>query len=244
MPKDSTAPLKCRFCRAVGVVVEGGPPNAATAYCDACGESWAVCGAGGRCLQNPLVGKLRCKHHGGASTGPPIKHGRRSKYLPLNLQELVEEALADPDLTSVREDIALVDAMLSDHTQQLEDVTGAAFWRRAQQATARYHDAAADPDGDPEGALGALFGVIDEGAKEAEKVGLVLRLVEQRRKLSETEAKRLGILNQYITAREANVLVAALIAAVNRHVADPSVKGRISAELTGLVSRNALPGAR
>jgi len=62
----------------------------------------------------------------------------------------------------------------------------------------------------------------------------VLGLIEQRRKLVESESRRLQVLQQMIPAENALLLIGLLERAVKRHVTDPRQLAAISAELLEL----------
>lgn len=67
----------------------------------------------------------------------------------------------------------------------------------------------------------------------------ITELTEQRRKLVETERKRLVDMQQMITAEQAAVLVAALTDAVRRHVHDADTLAKISAEFDHILGHTA-----
>jgi hypothetical protein len=78
--------------------------------------------------------------------------------------------------------------------------------------------------------------VVSDGVDEWRKVQRLLGYVEAKRKLSETEAKRMAQLDQNITAKQANLLVAGLYDLISQHVTDPESKAAISRGLIRLVS--------
>ena len=80
-----------------------------------------ICGAktrkGTPCLRAPMVNG-RCNLHGGktpiGAALPQFKTGRYSKYLPARLAERYHEAERDPELLSLRSELALVQARLAE----------------------------------------------------------------------------------------------------------------------------------
>lgn len=64
----------------------------------------------------------------------------------------------------------------------------------------------------------------------------IAELTEQRRKLVETERKRLVDMQQMITSEQAATLVAALTDAVRRHVDDPDTLAAIATEFDRLLA--------
>lgn len=73
----------------------------------------------------PGVGKGgRCKYHGGMSPSGPAngqwKDGRRSKFMPKQLADRFLEGLRDKQLMQLRQDVALIEAMLTGLTASLK----------------------------------------------------------------------------------------------------------------------------
>lgn len=159
-----------------------------------------ICGAktrsGSPCKSHAVLGRTRCRMHGGAvprgAALPQTIHGRYSKSLPTRLRERFDASERDPELLNLRQEIALIDS----RTGQLLELD--------------------DPDGWPE----------------------IVSLIEQRRKLVETERKRLVEMQQMITAEQAAVLIAALTDAVRRHVDDPDALAAIASEFDRLLARD------
>ena len=80
-----------------------------------CGGRLALTAPPRYCTQHPLRGRTRCKFHGGrARRGvehPAWKTGAYSGVLPRHLAETYEAALADDQLLSLRQEIALLRAL-------------------------------------------------------------------------------------------------------------------------------------
>src|SRR4051812_22336527 len=80
--------------------------------------------AGHPCRQ-PGMANARCRMHGGKTprglASPNLVHGRYSKDLPTRLLTRFEEALTDRELLSLRQDVALLDAMLTSKLSQIRD---------------------------------------------------------------------------------------------------------------------------
>lgn len=53
-------------------------------------------------------------------SGRPLVHGRRSKFLPKRLTDLYREALEDPNLVALEQDIALLDTLILRLLPQIE----------------------------------------------------------------------------------------------------------------------------
>ena len=62
----------------------------------------------------------RCRLHGGASTGRPIKHGAYATAIPETLQYLVDQGQADP-IEALMQDLDALGVFLKFHSQQFDD---------------------------------------------------------------------------------------------------------------------------
>jgi hypothetical protein len=85
-----------------------------------------ACGAktrAGRPCPTPGMWNGRCRMHGGrslaGSASGAFKTGRYSKYMPKRLLERYEEAMGDPNLLALTDEIALVDARAQELLEQL-----------------------------------------------------------------------------------------------------------------------------
>jgi hypothetical protein len=88
-----------------------------------------ACGArrrdGGRCRQPGMQPSGRCRLHGGKSprglASPLTKTGRYSRDLPTRVAARYESALADPTLLSLRDDVAVLQAAITDVMAEIRD---------------------------------------------------------------------------------------------------------------------------
>jgi hypothetical protein len=202
----------------------------------------ALCGAKSRdgdpCRQ-PALENGRCHYHGGRSlrgiASPTFKDGRHSKYLPGRLLERYQEAIADEQLLNLRDEIALVDTRLGELLGRLHTRESAAFWTALKDAKRRI---LSNPTGeDLKATMASLLDTIDAGGAEYELWAEITPLLETRRKLVESERKRLVDMQQMITAEEAMTLVAGLLRAVKRNVQDVGSLNAIQTEFISLVGR-------
>jgi len=160
--------------------------------------------SGERCRKHAMRGRNVCMSHGGktprGAASPHFKTGRYSRSLPGRLVATYEEALSDPRLLSLREDIALTDAMLMETLSQLDEDTPTTKERRV------FRD--------------------------------VGKLIEQRRRLVESEVKHIVLAREIMTAEEAMSLMRAVVAIVTRYLPDPKAQAAIAEELHALISTN------
>lgn len=209
----------------------------------------------------------RCQRHGGPTlTGvaAPGWRGRGlSRVLPERLLDHYHEALRDPDLLSLRQEIALQRALLNDVLARLagnQHVPGAAF--EAVQALGRAWRTfeAAYRAGRPERLGQALTGLGEAvrgvaGAMEPEMADADLRAEVRAttgalERLARSENSRLAELHNMITAERALALqhasVQALLDVLEANVPDAQVRAKIRREAAGklaeLAGRPASPG--
>lgn len=154
----------------------------------------------------------RCRMHGGSTpTGmalPQTTHGRYSKNLPTRLAERYEAALKDPDLLALRDEIALTDADIARLLAQVEEDEPEHKTKTARE---------------------------DWQLNQRRIRTNIHELIENRRRLVETERKRLVDLQQMMTAEQAMTLLAAVEAIVRKHV-DRDTLAHISADIARLVA--------
>lgn len=179
------------------------------------------------CTQPPMRGMNVCPSHGGRSLRgaghPKFKAGGRlnkfSNVLPRRYAERVERLMLDPHYLELRSHIAVVDARIMAQFERLErsGESGAA-WEAAQRSLAEMREALAamldslGVAGSPEldSAVDTLGAAVERGAGEEKIWRECLETLEQRRKLSETDAKRIERERAYLTAEQALVLTSQL----------------------------------
>jgi hypothetical protein len=196
---------------------------------------------GEQCGNHAANGTSKCKFHGGASlvgiASPSFKTGRYSKHLPSRLAARYAEALSDPELLALRDEIALVQTRETELLEHLDSGLSLQRWRAAQ--TAYSNLIVAMQARDSAGLQTALIALEDAlGAPARDDYAVwdeVVALTEQRRKLVDSEQKRLAVAQQMISAEQAMALIARLTDTVRKHVDDPSVLAAIAAELRAIV---------
>lgn len=204
------------------------------------------CGAktrsGAPCKRAPAAGRTRCRMHGGATpVGPALpqfKHGRYSKYLPGGLITRYGESLEDERLVELRDDIALIDVLLSqvvegagtglDVLEQLKELVNAVAFFARVRGDAEHEDAAFQR---------LLAAEQDAKSETLEAWSSALGLVERRRRLVQTESRRLVALQQTITVERALALVAGIAGVVAAHVTDRRQLADISRDVALLLER-------
>lgn len=197
--------------------------------------------SGQRCKNRPSPGMTVCRIHGGATprgiAAPTFKHGKYSKHLPSRLIERYNDAVDDPALLEMRHEIALLDARLTDILGRVDTGESGTAWRGIQSA---YNDLRkALSSGNSEMVSNALFDLnahIEKGHSDYAAWHEIHSLMEQRRKLVESEQKRLQTMDQMITAEQAIAYATAVLSSVKAHVTDRKVLNEISIDIQRLVT--------
>ena len=171
--------------------------------------------------------------HGGASPSGAAHgrfvHGRYVQDIPAALAERFEAGQTDPELTSLRSEIALLDARIGSLLSRLRDAsTGgetAATWSALRAAAARLEGASEDAR---QAALTEVLELIDRGATEAECWSEIKGLVDTRRRLAQTEHRRKRDLDQMIDVGQLVTLLATVEATIRQYVTDPAALSSIA----------------
>ena len=183
----------------------------------------------------------RCRLHGGASLNgfdlPQTKDGRYSKYLPARLAGKYLEAQNDPELLNLAGEIGLVEARIA---ELLEGVDRDAVGRVWAKIRATYDDLdLAMKTGDSGGTIACMaeLGKLTRtGNRDYYAWEEIDKLIEQRRKLVDSERKRRVDMQNMITADRAMLLVSAIVGVIRDNVADRKVLTRISNEIGKLIT--------
>lgn len=194
---------------------------------------------GRQCNRSAVNGKRVCTVHGGLTPGgiasPHFKDGRYSKSIPARLADKYQSALKDPQLLELKNEIALTDARLEDLLSRVDTGESGALWLAVQQTWREYKT------GTPAEKVKAavlLDRLIEDALQDYQAWREIQEVLEQRRRLVESERKRLVEMQQYITSQQAMTLVAAMIGIIKENVTDRNTLQNISTAVNGLVAAN------
>lgn len=205
----------------------------------------AVCGAktrsGKPCQSLPVLGSKRCRMHGGHAlrgmANPAFKTGRYSEYIPERLLARYQEAASDTQLLELDHDIALVDARLSDLLGRADTGEAGKLWEKAQRANDDIRKALHNENyGGVMIASEELDRLIGDRLMDYQAWNEITSLLDQRRKLVESQRKRLIESQQMITSEQAMTFVVALTDIIRRNVTDRTTLNAISIEMSKLIS--------
>jgi hypothetical protein len=183
----------------------------------------------------------RCEVHGGKTpigiASPNLRTGRYSKSLPARLSQDYEQALADPDLLSIREDVALLDSRLADVLAAASNHEAGELWANLKAALKEYDGARGkDIEQKRSDALANIRWLINEGYQEWQAWRDIRALLQERKSLVESERDRLKQMQLMITTERANVLLGAIAGIIRTHVTDRTALTGIAADMRRLVS--------
>lgn len=205
------------------------------------------CGAknkrGGICGSWPVKGRNRCRMHGGktlvGTANGFYKGGRYSKYLPDRLREKYETSHTDPDLLSLRSEVSLVDSRLADLLFRVDTGESGQLWtnlKKAHEEFRLYRRAQDVPKMTI--ALAKVESVIDSAIQDHTAWTEIAELLEQRRKLAESEHRRLVALEQLITTEEALLMMRRVVDIITVHVPDKKALSQIIVDLQQMIGAN------
>lgn len=175
------------------------------------------------------------KHPKGIAS-PHYKTGRYSKVLPARLSARYEEARQDAALLELRDEIGLVDSRLSDLIGRVDTGESGAIWQALKAAYLDLLRAKHDP-AKAALALHAIGELITRGHADYAAWGEIAAVLEQRRRLVESERKRLIELQQTISVNQAMVLVTALLSSIKTHVQDRATLAKIQDDFSRLTTQ-------
>jgi hypothetical protein len=191
---------------------------------------------GGTCENWVVRGRTRCRIHGGKSlvgtACPHYRSGRYSEYVPERLRARYEQAQDDPDLLSLRSEVALVDARLIDLLSRVDSGESGQLWADLKRAHQEFTAAKRGKDvARMQVTLTRVEYLIDSAVQDHQAWAEIGALIEQRRKLTESEAKRQRELQQMLTTEEALAMIRRLIDILTVHIPDRKILSAIIVDL-------------
>lgn len=201
----------------------------------------------GFCGKAPLAGRSRCQFHAGAvpqgELSQLVTNGRYAKNLPTYMRQDYQNSVNDPNQTSCVDAIALCDARIIELSGELDDSSDNGFsWKELSSVANRIMT-----DADQPSKLAKHLEVFQDMMRQGQNKGLLWQslsqTLEMRRKIAETETKRLVVMNQTIPATAAVEVLSNLchafrrnvLAYAERHVAN-KILSKASRELSRIIA--------
>jgi hypothetical protein len=190
-----------------------------------------------------MKGLAVCRMHGGKTLRSPAsanyKDGRYSRFLPSRMFAAYREAGLDPELMSLRQDLGLLDARIIDVLKRVDTGEAGAIWQAAQAAMVRFDRAWLKKDGkDMESALAEAKRLMTQGASDYAAWQEVGSLMDQRRKLVESEQRRLTLAHEVLSRDQAMALMGQLVDILQRHVPDRNILNAIALDIQAMGYRS------
>lgn len=188
------------------------------------------------CKKYVVKGRKYCRYHGGKNVrgiAHPNYQGKgRSLDVPTQLMADYLASRDDPEILSLRSDIALIDARMNELLKRTATGESGHLWRNVKTTLSAFKEANDRNNVKAAGSImRQLLSIIDSGIADYDAWAELREIVDTRRKLVESERKRLTEMNLMVTANEAALLVRSLVLAVNEHVTDPTVLRKITESL-------------
>jgi len=195
---------------------------------------------GEQCKRRAVKGKRVCTVHGGLTPGglasPNLKTGRYSKYIPANLTDRYEEAVSDPDILSLNEDVALLRSLVFKHLESMAAGDTHPSWKPAYAGLQKVKKAIATGKEDLllEG-ISELETVIMPNYRAAMAEDKVTGYIDQLGRIADKERRLLIDRQQVITVERMMLMITAIAAIVKQHVDDRNTLRDIQTGIQGLL---------
>src|SRR6185312_7377373 len=179
------------------------------------------------CTRLPIRGRNRCRLHGGLSlrgVNHPNYQGRGySRDLPAALLDKYNDSMNDPDQSSVRPELALLDSEIHDLVRRKHEGETQERMSLLRSLAGQLMNEARQIEGGVGNDTHLLHTIeLAERIKDESQsslssltmLSLLAELLEERRKMADTERKRQDLVSKVMTAEQAGAFVAAYMKAV------------------------------
>ncbi len=183
------------------------------------------------CERSPMPNG-RCHLHGGKSLKGPASATYRgkgySKYFPSKkLGEIFARSLEDPDLTRLKKDLAIVETRLVELIQSLSSEQSGTLWKQIRKKHRNLKRS--KPNSAKAAKLHNEIGdLIQRGSSDHFIWTEIGQQIELRRRLLDSETKRVLAAHQAMTAEEVRMLIDAVANLIRDHVKDRQTLQKIS----------------
>lgn len=202
-------------------------------------QAWSP-NQGRQCLGIAMRGGDKCRVHGGRTpkgiASPHFKSGRYSETgLPAGYLETYHKSLSDSELLSYRDDLALLEARQVFIITNLDKMPSFEIWKQLNFAYEQFERATKKQDPQASAtAINDIRSLIKRGLTEWMQWQEIMSIQEQKRKLGESERKRLTEMQQLVTVERVLALMAALTDSVKRNVTDRTILSKIQRDFERL----------
>jgi len=172
-----------------------------------------------QCKKDACIGRQVCHIHGGKTVKGVahyrFKDGRYSRSLPTQVAARAQEALHNPRLLSLQDDLAVLEARKAQLMEQLETGGSKAAWEALLEARGAFRQARASGDVDGmEAHFAAMEAVMERGAGQEALWVAIEETAVKTSKLIQQEVKTLQSLQQMVTVQQNQLMLQALMSVV------------------------------
>ncbi len=181
----------------------------------------------------------RCYLHGGKSlkglASPTYKGKGYSRYFPRKkLAEIYARSYDDPELTRLRKDLALVETRLVELIQSLNSQQNGSLWTQLRSKHRELKRS--KPTSTKAANLFKEIGeLVERGSNDSLIWNEIAKQIDLRRRLLDSETKRVLVAHQVMTAEEVRLLIDAVANLIREHVKDRQALQKISEGLVGFI---------
>jgi hypothetical protein len=195
-----------------------------------------------QCRNHAMKGLAVCRMHGGKTPRGPAsanyKDGRHSRFLPSRMFAHYRAAEHDPELMSLRQDLALLDARIIDLLKRVDTGEAGSIWVELQAAWARLGRAQARGNVETyKLAYEDVGRLVTKGCRDTAAWREIGELIDQRRKLVESEQRRLTLAHEVLNRDQAMALLGQVVDILRRHVPDRDILNAIALDMQALGHR-------
>ena len=181
----------------------------------------------------------RCHLHGGKSLKGPASgtyQGKGfSKYFPSKkLGTIFARSFEDPELTRLRKDLAIVETRLVELIQSLNSQQNGTLWK---QLRSKHRELKRSKPTSTKAAnlFKEITELVERGSNDSLIWNEIAKQIELRRRLLDSETKRVLAAHQVMTAEEVKMLIDAVATLIRENVKDRQALQKISEGLVGFI---------
>lgn len=177
-----------------------------------------ICGAltsSKKMCRNDPMENGRCRLHGGKSPKgldhPRTTHGSYSKYLPKSIIDKYEAAQSDAELLTLKNEVQLISARLYQLAEKVDEAGGKKKYETLLHQYDRWQKAEANNLKNKHMAKLNFENTLDDIKKDLGIWDEITMLVDTKRKLIDSEQRKLASMEQFVPAERVAMLMGALM---------------------------------
>lgn len=172
----------------------------------------------------------------GRATKAVTPYSRYAKaFGETGLAGLVHEQRTDPELKTLNKEIELTQAFIEKSLQDFSIANCEAAWDSLYTLYKQFWNSTKEEQLE---CAREAFNIVRDGVDEWRKIGTAMGYVEVKRKLIDTESKRLKDMNVLITPTQVELIITGLLNSVEAHVKDPETRASIGRDFSRIMFAN------